>query len=90
MRDQLYDSKAPKQTVSLTVNSDLYSRAKRVGLNISQVAEQAVADAYAKKCAETIASEIREDLMAVAEYAALHGDFAELARGHDERDDGAV
>jgi len=27
----MYDMKAPKQTVSLTVNSDLYARAKKAG-----------------------------------------------------------
>jgi post-segregation antitoxin (ccd killing protein) len=90
MRDAPYELKAPKQTVSVTVNSDLYAKAKRAGINVSQVAEQAVADAYARRRAELIAAEIREDLSAVDDYSAQHGDFAELARAHYDRDDGAV
>ena len=37
-----YDLKAAKQTVSLTVNSDLYAKAKSFGINASQVAEEAL------------------------------------------------
>jgi post-segregation antitoxin (ccd killing protein) len=90
MRDLPYELKAPKQTVSLTVNSDLYAKAKGVGINVSQVAERAMAEAYSKKRAELIAAEIREDLAALDDYATRYGDFAELARAHYERDDGAV
>ncbi len=87
MRDTPYALKAPKQTVSVTVNSDLYVKAKQAGINVSQVAEQAVADAYSKKLAEVVAAEIRQDLAALDEYAARHGDFAELARTHYDRGD---
>lgn len=80
MRDIPYELKAPKQTVSLTLNSDLYAKAKRAGINVSQVAEQAMAEAYSKKRAEMIAAEIRADLAALDDYAARNGDFAELAR----------
>jgi hypothetical protein len=45
MRGADYDPDAPKRTVSLTVNSDLYARAKKLGLNASRIAEQALADA---------------------------------------------
>jgi len=41
MRRPRYDSSGPKQTVSLTLNSDLYPKAKSLGINASRVAEQA-------------------------------------------------
>jgi post-segregation antitoxin (ccd killing protein) len=90
MRDSLFEREASKQTVSITVNSDLYAKAKRAGINVSQVAEQAVAEAYSRKRAETIKAEIQRDLAAVDDYASRHGDFAELVRTHYDRDDGAV
>jgi antitoxin CcdA len=90
VRDPLYESRAPKQTVSVTLNSDLYAKAKGLGINVSQVAEQAVADAYSKKRAETLAAEIESDLAAAAEYAEKHGAFGDFVRAHYRRDDGAV
>jgi post-segregation antitoxin (ccd killing protein) len=90
MREPPYESKAPKQTVSVTVNSDLYAKAKRLGINVSQVAEQAVADAYSKKRAEALAAEIEADLAAAADYAEQHGGFGDFVRAHYGRDDGAV
>jgi post-segregation antitoxin (ccd killing protein) len=49
MRDPIYDPKASKQTVSVTLNSDLYANAKRLGINVSKVAEQAIADEVAAR-----------------------------------------
>ena len=43
MKDPFFESKAPKQTVSITLNSDLYSKAKSMGINASKVAEEALA-----------------------------------------------
>ena len=42
VRGTSYDPKAAKRTVSLTINSDLYAQAKKLGINASQVAEQAL------------------------------------------------
>lgn len=82
MRDPPYELRAAKQTVSLTLNSDLYSKARALGINISQIAEQAVADAYTRLRAEALAREIARDLAATAEYAEKHGAFAEHVRAH--------
>lgn len=90
MRDSLYELKAPKRTVSVTVNSDLYAKAKRLGINVSQVAEQAVADAYARKRAAALATEIATDLAAAAEFAEKHGAFTDFVRTHYAREDGPV
>jgi|JI9StandDraft_2_1071091.scaffolds.fasta_scaffold225217_2 post-segregation antitoxin (ccd killing protein) len=82
-----YNVKAPKQTVSLTINSDLYTQAKGLGLNASQIAEEALAAELARRHAERIQAEIREDLEASNAYLAKHGSFAEMVREHYGRDD---
>jgi antitoxin CcdA len=77
-----YDLKAPKQTVSLTINSDLYARAKRLGVNASQVAEEALAEELSRRRAEQLKSEVRRDLQALDAYESKHGSFSDLAREH--------
>ena len=90
MKDPNFDPNAPKQTVSVTLNSDLYAKAKSVGINASKVAEQAIADEYAKRRREALLKELRQDLAAVERYEEQHGSFPELVRAHYEREDGAV
>jgi post-segregation antitoxin (ccd killing protein) len=81
-----YNVKAPKQTVSVTLNSELYTQAKGLGINASQIAEEALAAEVARRHAERIQAEIREDLEASNAYTAKHGSFAEMVREHDGRD----
>jgi post-segregation antitoxin (ccd killing protein) len=88
MRAPDYDTDAPKQTVSLTLNSDLYARAKRIGINASRVAEQALAEAYGRERAARLAMEARQDLDAVAAYEKDHGAFADQVRAHFAGDEG--
>ena len=90
MRSPLFESKAPKQTVSVTLNSDLYAKAKNAGINTSKVAEEALATKYAEHCSEALIAELRVGLAAVDSYAEEHGSFAELVRKHYEQDDGTV
>lgn len=90
MRNPLFDPKAPKQTVSITLNTDLYAKAKSVGINTSRVAEDALAQEYSVRLRETLRAEIRDELAALEKYEAEHGSFPELVRAHYERDDGAV
>ena len=90
MRDPLFEPKAAKQTVSITLNSDLYAKAKSMGINTSKVAEQALAQEYAQRRSEALIAELRQDLAAVENYAEQHGSFADLVRAHYERDDDAV
>ena len=89
MRKPLFEPKAVKQTVSITLNSDLYAKAKAFDINASRVAEEAIAKEYVARLLAMQAAELREDLAAVERYADQHGSFAELARAHYERDDGA-
>jgi antitoxin CcdA len=78
--------KAAKQTVSLTINSDVYAQAKKLGINASQVAEEALIQQVARRKAEQLQAEIRQDLEAANAYMAKHGSFAEMVREH-YRDD---
>lgn len=87
MRKVFYDLSAPKQTVSVTLNSDLYAKAKGIGINASKVAEEAVAGEYALRHSALLAEEIRQDLLAAEEYSDKHGSFSELMREHNERAD---
>ncbi len=90
MRDPLFDPKAAKQTVSITLNSDLYAKAKGLEINISRVAEEALATKYDELRSEALIAELRRGLAAVESYAEQHGSFAELVREHYERGDDAI
>jgi post-segregation antitoxin (ccd killing protein) len=90
MRDPLFDPKAAKQTVSVTLNSDLYGKAKSAGINISKVAEEGLVKEYAARLSEALIAELRRDLAVSEEYADQHGSFADLVRQHYEHVDGAV
>jgi antitoxin CcdA len=87
MSDPLFDPKAAKQTVSITLNSDLYAKAKSVGINASKVAEQALAAEYSKRRREVLRAEVQKDLAAAEMYAEQHGSFADLVREHYEHDE---
>ena len=82
MRRSFYDLKAAKQTVSLTLNSDLYARARRCGINASQIAEEALAQEVARRTAEQLKAEVRQDIEAICSYESAHGSFPEMVREH--------
>ena len=90
MRRPRYETTAPKQTVSVTLNSDLYAKSKNLGINASRVAEQALAEAYAARSDEILKAQIAEELRALESFAAGHGSFPALAREHKRRADEAV
>jgi post-segregation antitoxin (ccd killing protein) len=90
MRKPAFDGSAPKRTVSLTLNSDLYANARSAGINISKVAEDALAVAYIDQRRAKLTAEIQKDIAAAESYAQSHGSFADFVREHYERDDSAV
>lgn len=87
-----YDTTAAKRTVSVTLNSDLYAKAKEAGLNVSSVAEKAILDELDQRLRDRIRDEIRQDIEALDEYIAEHGSFAEMIREYQDTpgDDDAV
>lgn len=82
MRGPSHDVKAAKRTVSLTINPDVYAQAKKLGINASQVAEEALIQQVARRKAELLRAESRQDLEAADAYMAKHGSFAEMVRQH--------
>jgi antitoxin CcdA len=90
MSKPLFDAAAKKRTVSLTLNSDLYAKAKAEGINASQVAEVALAEALAAQVALTAKIEIQHDLHAYNVYVEKHGSPAEMLQTHLAEDDDAV
>lgn len=74
--------------MSLTINSDLYAQARRLGINASQIAEEALVQEVARRKAERLQAEILQDLEAASSYIAKHGSFADMVREHyRERDE---
>ena len=87
MQTPLFDHRARQRTVSLTVNSDLYAPVRALGINASRVAEAALAQALREKQAELLRAEIRQDVTALEDYVAAHGDpAAELREMFDTLD----
>ena len=84
VREPAYETGAPRQTVSLTINSDLYARVKSLGLNASRIAEEALAAELERQRREAILAEVEADVRAVAAYTAKHGDPAVLTREYFE------
>lgn len=81
-RSSPHNVNAPKQTVSLTINSDLYAQVKRLGINASQVAEEALVQEVARRRREQLKAEIQQDIEAADAYVAKHGSFADMVREH--------
>ena len=74
MNETLFDRSARKQSVSLSINSDLYARAQASGIDASRVVEEALARALAARATDLIRAEIRQDMEALTEYVAKQGD----------------
>jgi len=87
VRAPSHNRKAAKRTVSLTINSDLYAQAKELGINASQVAEEALGEQVARRKAEQVRAEIQQDLEAANAYMAKHGSFTEMVRQHHQGSD---
>lgn len=88
MRPPPYDPSAPKQTVNLTINRDLYAQATRLAIDASQIAERALADEVRRREAETIKAEILAEVAAIDAYEQKHGSFTEMMREYyEERSD---
>ena len=90
MRKPVFDPSAKRRTVSLTLNGDLYAKAKAEGINASQVAEEALAQALKTRLSEKVRAEINQDLAAYNAYIEKHGSPAQMLREYlAGRDDAA-
>jgi antitoxin CcdA len=85
--EDIYDARARKRTVSLTLNGDLYARVRAAGMNVSRIAEAALSEALKAHARDKLREEIRQDVRALAAYIEEHGDpVAELREMFDPPD----
>ena len=82
IREPAFRADAPRQTVSLTINSDLFAHVKALGINASRVAEEALAAELEKRRRAEIEAEVKADVAAINAYEREHGSFADHVRAH--------
>jgi post-segregation antitoxin (ccd killing protein) len=75
-----------KRTVSLTLSESLVEQARAEKVNISAVAEEALARLLVERQRERLREEIARDIQACDAYVAEYGSFAEMARAHYEQE----
>ncbi|MBL0314118.1 MAG: type II toxin-antitoxin system CcdA family antitoxin [Holophagaceae bacterium] len=75
-----YNTDAPKKPVNLTLNSDLLKLSKDMGLNLSSLAEEAIAQAVRTRLAEAWLHENAEAIQAYNSRIEAHGVFSDGLR----------
>lgn len=75
-----YNTDAPKKPVNLTLNSDLLKLSKDMGLNLSSLAEEAIAQAVRTRLAEVWLQENAEAIQAYNSRIEAHGVFSDGLR----------
>jgi antitoxin CcdA len=80
MRMQLYDPKASKRPVNVTLNSDLVTRARAEGLNLSSIAEEAVAVALGRIAQKNFEREIAQACRIHEQYLTEYGSLGDAVR----------
>jgi antitoxin CcdA len=76
----LYDPTAAKRPVNVTLNSDLVARARAEGLNLSALAEEAVAAALARIARERFEAEIAQACRVHERYLSEYGSLGDAVR----------
>jgi antitoxin CcdA len=76
MQPHIYDISAPKKPVNLNANSDLIKTAKDIGLNLSQIFEDAVLVTVKSRLEQQWLQENREAIEQYNAHIELHGVFA--------------
>lgn len=76
MHTYLYDRSAPKKPVNLNANSDLIKTAKDIGVNLSQVFEEAVLATLKSKLEQKWLKENKEAIECYNSHIEEHGVFA--------------
>ena len=86
MRMAVNDAHAAKRPVNVTISSDLVARARAEGLNLSALAEQAVAAALARIAKARFEAEIAQACRAHDQYLAEYGSLADAVRANTDSD----
>jgi antitoxin CcdA len=76
----IYQADAPKRPVNLSLNSDLLAMGKELGLNLSSVAEEALAYAVSARLAELWLEENRDAIEAYNQRVEGRGVFSDGLR----------
>jgi antitoxin CcdA len=76
----LFDPAAPKRPTNLSINSDLLSQARALGLNLSATLEQALVDQLRKRQRGRWLAENRGAIAAYNEQVAQGGVFSDGSR----------
>jgi len=76
----LFDPKAPKKAVNVSINSDLLRQAPELGLNLSQALEEGIGEAVRPKRAEQWAEENRDAIAGYNRYVSEHGVWSDGLR----------
>lgn len=76
----IYQADAPKRPVNLSLNSDLLAMGKELGLNLSSVAEEALAYAVRARLAERWLEENRDAIEAYNQRVERQGVFSDGLR----------
>jgi antitoxin CcdA len=85
---RVYDPQASKRAVNLTMNCDLVEKARTEGINLSAVAEGALANELARLARKRWDAEIAEACTAHGHYLEEYGSASELLRAHLEAEGG--
>jgi antitoxin CcdA len=88
-----YDESAPRRATNLRLNGDLVEKARAADLNLSAIAEQAIAQELRRILRERFREEIAQGVAEHEAYLREHGSFAEAVwaskedlEGHDGKD----
>jgi antitoxin CcdA len=82
----VYNTVAAKRSVHLTLNSDLIARARQEGLNLSAVAEEAMAAEMARRHRAKWDAEVKQACKAHDEYLAEFGSVGDILRTNAENE----
>lgn len=72
-----HDTKAPRRTVSLTINSDLMAQARAAKINVSAVSEAALIAALAERRREELRAALAAEAEAYDRHREEYGSFSE-------------
>ena len=82
------DTSTAKRPVNLTMNADLVERAREAGLNMSALAEGAIATELARRARERWDAEIAEARAAHQRHLEEFGSASDLLQAHLEAEGG--
>jgi antitoxin CcdA len=81
---RLYDGTAARRAVNISLNSDLVARARAAHLNLSSIAEAAIARALAEETRRRFDQQIAQSVAEYHEYLAEHGSLTEAVWAMEE------